>query len=222
MIVLQRGSEQFPSKQVYLSSGIHGDEPAGPQALLDLLREHALPAEFNYTIFPVLNPAGLEAGTRESPAGIDLNRDYQLPESTEIQQQLTWIEQTLNAPIHLSMHLHEDWESSGFYHYELNFTDHPGFSPQMQAAARTVMPIETATEIDGLPAQNGLIRPPHMPVVEEGLPEALYIKQQFAGLNYTIETPSSRHFRERVDTQKAVILAALDTLRKDNQSSLTT
>src|ERR1700689_1135537 len=33
-----------PAKSIYLSTGIHGDEPAGPLAVLQLLRENRWPA----------------------------------------------------------------------------------------------------------------------------------------------------------------------------------
>src|SRR6185295_17563333 len=63
-------------RHIYISSGIHGDEPAGPLAIQRLLREGRLPSRFNYSIVPCLNPGGFERGTRENEAGIDLNRDY--------------------------------------------------------------------------------------------------------------------------------------------------
>jgi len=64
------------SRQGYISSGIHGDEPAGPLALLELIRSDALPRDCELWICPLMNPAGLAAATRENPQGNDLNRDY--------------------------------------------------------------------------------------------------------------------------------------------------
>src|SRR5438128_2164157 len=64
---------------VYLSAGIHGDEPAGPEALIswaeadpERLRKHAL------LIFPCLNPWGLVNNIRLDADGRDLNRSFQL------------------------------------------------------------------------------------------------------------------------------------------------
>ena len=37
ILACTKGSPDLPS--IYLSSGIHGDEPSGPQALLGLLKE---------------------------------------------------------------------------------------------------------------------------------------------------------------------------------------
>lgn len=48
---------------IYLSAGIHGDEPAGPLALLGLLQENRFPAEIGLVIFPLLNPEGFAVGS---------------------------------------------------------------------------------------------------------------------------------------------------------------
>ena len=64
--------------RVYLSSGIHGDEPAGPLVLLDLMSGGFFTPDKHWLVCPALNPTGLAAGLRENAAGIDLNRDYLL------------------------------------------------------------------------------------------------------------------------------------------------
>src|SRR5210317_1801497 len=47
---------------VYLSAGIHGDEPAGPLALLDLMREGFFTPHIDWALCPALNPTGLAEG----------------------------------------------------------------------------------------------------------------------------------------------------------------
>src|SRR4051812_11923904 len=66
-----------PGPAVYVSAGIHGDEPAGPEALITWaeadparLRRHAL------LIFPCLNPWGLVNNIRRDEDGLDLNRCF--------------------------------------------------------------------------------------------------------------------------------------------------
>jgi predicted deacylase len=59
--------------RIYLSAGIHGDEPAGPLALLDLMAAGFFTPDRHWTICPSLNPTGLSAGTRDNADGIDLN-----------------------------------------------------------------------------------------------------------------------------------------------------
>src|SRR5215472_11388527 len=44
--------------RLYLSAGIHGDEPAGPLAALRLLQENKWPANAELWFCPCLNPMG--------------------------------------------------------------------------------------------------------------------------------------------------------------------
>lgn len=195
-------------RTIYLSAGIHGDEPAGPLALLELLQADALPRQHNYYLCPMLNPTGLVSGTRESAAGIDLNRDYRDFQSLEIQSHHAWVQSHIDS-IDLALHLHEDWEATGFYLYELNLDDQPSLTPQILAAAKRHLPIETTTRIDGHRAKAGVIRPTTLPKIREGLPEALYFHNHFGGINYTLEAPSADPLEARVKALKAAVLAAI-------------
>jgi protein MpaA len=59
-----------------IMGGIHGDEPASVDALLDLLARlpAALPAPV--WLVPALNPDGLAAGRKNSARDVDLNRNF--------------------------------------------------------------------------------------------------------------------------------------------------
>ena len=193
---------------IYLSAGIHGDEPAGPQAMLELLESDALPRQHNFILCPLLNPAGMVAGTRENPSGIDLNRDYRDFASPEIQAHVEWIHAHITQ-LDCAIHLHEDWESQGVYLYELNFSGLPSYSAHILTAMSEILPQEMAECIDGSPAIKGIIKPDTLPELAEGHPEAIYLQQKFGGLNYTLETPSAMDFRKRVDALKAAVAITL-------------
>jgi protein MpaA len=205
----RKSPEPSPStRRIYLSAGIHGDEPAGPFALLELLRHDALPKEHDYFICPVMNPTGLASGTRENAEGIDLNRDYTDFRSAEIAAHRDWARENITQ-LDLALHLHEDWEASGFYLYELNLDHHPSRAPAILTAVQAHIPIEAAHKIDGHPARGGIIRPNSLAEVPEGLPEAIYFQKAYRGINHTLETPSARMLTKRVAAQKAAILAAI-------------
>lgn len=204
LIAMTRRGNSEQGRHIYLSSGIHGDEPAGPQALLELLQNDSLPREHHYYICPLLNPYGLSNGTRENQAGIDLNRDYRDFKSEEIQRHANWIHQSIQQ-VDICIHLHEDWESQGFYLYELNFTGGPGYTEVILRATSQHLPTETAEKIDGRAAKDGIIRAETVPEIEEGHPEAIYLQQKFGGLNYTLETPSSQQQSARVEALKAAV-----------------
>jgi hypothetical protein len=155
-----------------------------------------------------LNPTGLANGTRENTDGLDLNRDYSDLKSEEIRAHVAWVEQNIQS-LDQALHLHEDWESKGFYLYELNFGGHESYAKRILNAVEQHLPIEWAEEIDGHPARGGIIRPDELPEVVEGDPEAIYFQKKFGGLNYTLESPSALPLEQRVAALKAAVLSAL-------------
>ena len=198
------------NRTVYLSAGIHGDEPAGPLALLGLLRADALSRRDNWVICPLMNPSGLKKGARENFAGIDLNRDYRDFISAETCGHRDWLKREVRS-LDLGIHLHEDWEAQGFYLYELNFGKSPSLAKSLLNAAEQFLPIEVADCIDGRTASKGIIRPDTIPNLPEGRPESIYLYQQYGGVLYTLETPSALALNLRVATLKAAVLAAVDS-----------
>src|SRR5690349_6724391 len=57
MLAYRRVGER-PGKRLYISAGIHGDEPAGPLAVLELIRKDAWPEGLEVWLCPCLNPTG--------------------------------------------------------------------------------------------------------------------------------------------------------------------
>lgn len=200
-----------PRPRLYLSSGIHGDEPAPPLALLELLEAGAFDARADWFLCPLLNPAGLACGTRENAAGLDLNRDYRHLASPEIQSHVAWLRRQPNFDFTLC--LHEDWESAGFYLYELNPQHRPSLAESIVAAVAKVSPIETAAIIDGREsAAPGIIRPVAAPLLRELWPEAIYLRAHHTTLTYTLESPSALPLPTRIAALRTAVETALTTL----------
>ena len=197
--------------KIYLSSGVHGDEPAPPQAFLELLRHGVFDDRAEWYLVPLLNPTGFVARTRENSEGIDLNRDYRQPRSAEILAHTRWLARQPRFDV--TFCLHEDYEASGFYLYEVNADGLPSLADVMLAAAATHGPIEQATVIDGREASGpGLIRPAIDPILREAWPEALFLREHHTHLSYTLETASVQPPAQRVATTVAAIEAALRVL----------
>ncbi|MSR66802.1 MAG: DUF2817 domain-containing protein [Pedosphaera sp.] len=186
-----------PRQRIYLSAGIHGDEPAGPLAALRLLRENRWPADVELWFCPCLNPAGLQLNRRENASGIDLNRDYKQPDSTEVRAHVAWLQRL--PRLDLTICLHEDWEAQGAYLYELNPDRLPSPAAAILAAIARVCPIDPSAEIDGRPTQGGLIRPNFDPALRKQWPEAFWLLQYKSRLSYTLEAPSDFPMAVRVE-----------------------
>lgn len=205
LLAMERlGQPDAPS--IYVSAGIHGDEPAGPLALLELLKND-LPREISWTFCPMLNPVGLHLGTRENRACVDLNRDYLSQTQPETVAHVNWLQK--RGGFNLALFLHEDWESSGFYIYELNLSDVAfSLARQMIEAARNSCPIDLGSKIDGHDAVEGIITPKANDLLREEWPEAFYIFNHHNRLNYTLESPSALALKTRVAALQAAVLAA--------------
>lgn len=197
-----------PKPRFYLSGASHGDEPAGPAALLQLLENGFFDDRAFWFLCPVLNPVGLSLGTRENGQGVDLNRDYRAPtKSVEVAAHIAWLRNQPNFD--LTLCLHEDWETSGFYLYELNPRHIPSMAEPIVAAVSKVCPIELAELIDTRPAKDGIIGPNLDPQERELWPEAIYLRVNHTSLGFTTETPSARPLAQRVAAQCAAVETAI-------------
>lgn len=193
--------------KIYLSAGIHGDEPAGPLALLELIAAGYFDDRANWFLCPLLNPTGLVRGTRENIDGVDLNRDYREPRAAETRAHISWLRRQPNFD--LTLCLHEDWESTGFYLYELNRAGRPTLADRMIAAVITGCPLEPATVIDGREIDApGIIRPHGDPLERELWAEAIYLHAHHTKLGYTLETPSALAIEVRVAALRRAVAAA--------------
>ena len=192
----------------YLSSGIHGDEPAGPLAALELLRSGFFEGETSWSICPALNPTGLAANTRENAVGIDLNRDYLRCETDEIRSHVAWLD-SRPCPKHF-FSLHEDWESSGFYFYEINLgEDRPERAAAILDAVRPWFPPEPNALIDDHPTRSpGWIHHRADADLPDLWPEAIFLAKRGCELSFTLETPSIGELDARVSAHVAAVKAA--------------
>lgn len=192
---------------VYISAGIHGDEPAGPLAALQLFRDNQWPQNINLWIIPCLNPRGFDLNRREDEDGIDLNRDYRYPKSVLVRGHIQWLEQ--QPSFNFALCLHEDWESHGFYLYELNPDQRPSLAEHLISQVSKVCPIDHSSEIEGRKAQGGIICANPDLLKRPDWPEAFYLIHHKTRLTYTLESPSDFSIEHRVAALTAGVHAAL-------------
>lgn len=211
LLTLHR-TPQTAQRKIYLSSGIHGDEPAAPLAMLRLLRENVWPSDVELWLCPCLNPSGFPRNTRENAAGTDLNRDYKSLCTPEIRAHINWLETLLEFDF--SIQLHEDWEAKGFYFYELKMDDTPTEPRRVLEAVEAICPIDHSPEIDGRKNDHGLIQPELDPAVRDLWPEAFWLVMNKTRLSYTCEAPSDFAMEVRV---KALVTATRVLLTTEAQ-----
>lgn len=100
-----------------LASGIHGDQPAGIEALLRMLDSQPFPHGLEIDVFPVMNPAGFRQGTREDAQGRDLDGHWGL---AEVPETLSAFERAIAGRHYdLFLDLHEQPGGEGFFAREI-------------------------------------------------------------------------------------------------------
>jgi hypothetical protein len=156
-----RGANETGEETIRLAifAGLHGDEPAGVHALVDLLQ--ALEADpwvgraYRIHIYPLCNPTGYEDATRHSRSGADLNRHFWKgslePEVGLIEREL------LLHKFHGIISLHSDDTSDGVYGFVRGATLTQHLLKPALAAAEAALPVNQAAVIDGFHAIDGII-----------------------------------------------------------------
>ncbi len=189
---------------LYISAGIHGDEPASTEALIAWAEKHtARLASWPLLLFPCLNPWGLRNNCRFNAAGVDLNRTF-LHDDEPVVRALK--EVTSPHFFELALMLHEDYDAQGFYLYE-PIRDAALIGEELLAVAARHIAIDSRRKIDGRNASGGLIRRrfDRRRFERLGYPEAIWLHGEHARHALTIETPSEFALDQRVRAQVAVI-----------------
>jgi murein peptide amidase A len=182
----------------------------------ELLRANTWPEGLDLWLCPCLNPAGFHLNSRENAEGMDLNRQYLKTKARETLAHIEWLHGQPNFDLCLC--LHEDWESHGFYLYELNPDGRPSLAESMVASVAEVCPIDRSEVIEGRPAREGIIRPTADPRTRPDWPEAFFLLSHKARLSYTLEAPSDFPLPTRVTALAAAVRAALRTIAKPPDS----
>lgn len=128
-------------KNVLITGGVHGDEPAGVEAALRFLaRDNSdLLQKFSFVVLPCLNPYGYVHETRENRDGVDINRSFESEEVSEVAIVKKALGQTQFS---LAIDFHEDYEVTGFYLYE-GKRDEQHVGPEIANTVKSIGPIDT-------------------------------------------------------------------------------
>ncbi len=212
------GSER--KKSVCISAGIHGDEPAGVEAVIrflkDIGRGSPILRSVDITLFPCNNPYGYEAGQRSNGNGNDLNREFR---KRRPDVEVLLIKKALAGRFFdLSLELHEDVDTTGFYLYELKKDTEVSFGKDIIKIISERYPVNLNEEIEGMRADGGVIslkgresEIKEMIQKRRRWPQALYQFNQGTRHCITCETPVNIRMEERVDMH---LLALEYTLKR--------
>ncbi len=161
-------------RRALLVAGLHGDEPAGPRALLQFFSAEAaiLREGWTFDVLPLVNPIGYDAGTRGRTGCPDLNRAFgnrpTCPETAAIMRKLVKrgpSDSTVAAPIwDLVLSLHEDRDERCLYLYDTGYRERHVLPIALSQSAAFLdwaethaMPVCRQPFLDGEPNRGGVL-----------------------------------------------------------------
>jgi murein peptide amidase A len=195
-------------RKALISAGIHGDEPSGVETLCAFIENNKFEKftdEWELTFLPCLNPYGYEYGSRENHEGKDLNRLFK--EDTP-PVEVAFAKSILEKPYELTIELHEDFMSPGYYLYQKG--THPEddyLGEKILQTVKDIMPINLDDEIDGCSAQGGIMILENDFKSMDWWPMALY--SFFKGTRRCLTLEAATMFP--MDVRVEAHLAAIDT-----------
>ena len=191
-----------------LFATIHGDEPQGATALLELARlsrrEPGLFRGYELQLYPLCNPTGYEDGTRHSRRGEDLNRQFWRGSK---EPEVALLEQEIVAKcFHGIISLHSDDTSSGLYGFVRGATISRELLAPALAAASRHLAVNREPVIDGFRAQDGIIVEGYEGILSAGRIEPRPFEIVF-------ETPADAPLERQVQAAVAALGAILQRYR---------
>jgi murein peptide amidase A len=190
--------------RIGIFAGIHGDEPAGITALRmflgSLVANPIRATGYELFAYPVVNPVGLERGTRGNCSGLDLNREFW---KGSTQPEIGIVEGELRSQrFHGLIALHADDSCEGTYGYSHGNAMEDSLLQPALLAAEAVLPRDTRSSIDGFHAREGVITDCYQGILAPP-PE-----RKPRPFNLIFETPA----KASLALQAAAHVAALDAI----------
>jgi hypothetical protein len=201
------GAADLPT--VLIIGGTHGDEPAGVEAALAFLSRDPGPwaESLRFEVIPCFNPYGYVHNTRHNRQDVDINWSFLRDDVPEVEVLRGLIE---GRRFEAAVDLHEDWESPGYYLYELR-RGAALIGPDLVRRVSAVCPVNTNPCIEGAEARAGVVYPDLDAEVArrgEGIPIALF--NRYTDHLLTSETPTGEAMERRVQAHLVALGAVIE------------
>ncbi len=198
------------SRKVFISAGIHGDEPGGVETICRFIETQfyvSFLSKWTFQIIPCINPSGYENNKRENFENEDLNRCFNKKDPP---QEVKFVQNLINDSIELDLELHEDVDSPGYYLYQkVKKQNLLPLGKEILRNVKRIMPINVNSSIDGSEAVEGIITPKDDPQKMEWWPMAIYSHIQNCAGVFTLESSSHFPMEQRVEAHLMAIETAL-------------
>ena len=211
---------QEPEYRVLLTGGVHGDEPAGVEIMVQMIETLAEnPQTYEniyFDIVPIVNPWGWSHDIRFDRDGMDVNRDFA---SFASQEAMIIREFTAGERYDLIVDHHEYVDGTGFFMYQLANPSQSVSQKVIEAVRDQGYPIEQDVRMIILKTEDGLIDAPMWTLWFVRLVNRLSMTNYFRLNNndivYLIETPASLSWESRLTMHRIAVDVLLNSLSSD-------
>jgi hypothetical protein len=180
------------------------------EALLRFLESGLGFASIPLIVLPCQNPFGYERHTRLNGCGLDLNRQFDKPD-TPAPETLPLKRFLLQHRPDLVVECHEDSDADGFYLWEIKRPGRPEIGRAVVDRIAAAHPVTAAGVIEGCSVTDGVAHPTAERINRiGGWSHTYFLFQNGAAHCLTPETPSSRPFEERVDMHLTAIRTVIE------------
>ena len=195
-------------------AGTHGDEIAGPLALLAFWEDaanHALLEGIRFLCLPLINPVGFARGIRGNGA-VDLNRHFGRP-TAQPENEIA-LDFLRDRRADLLVSLHEDVTSGCFYMYESGVRERGVFARIVADDAALLETLEAqghpvcaGDEVDGNYNRSGLVvsNPGSVRASRSGALEAVLMRLGAIRRVVGFETPGTLPLHDRIHQQQTAL-----------------
>jgi hypothetical protein len=195
-------------KHVLITGGMHGDEPAGVEAVLQFLERDntARLKNFSFLVIPCINPYGYVHNTRETLDGIDINRAFETEDVAEV----AIVKKALGkTQFSLAIDFHEDYDATGFYLYE-GKRDEKYIGPKLAVAAKAIGSIDPEDSGEDAPdLAEGVYKVATSWGTQGLAPYLLHFHSEHVIIS---ETPTVWQLEKRVALHLTILDTALNTI----------
>jgi hypothetical protein len=201
---------QADLKQVLVLAGLHGNETAGVDYVLALIRRLGTAAgssdRYDMDIVPIINPWGWVHDQPNSPSGVDIAKDFSGFDSHEARV----IRRFLRAKRYdLVLDLREDARAAGFYLWQYGMDTTRTSARIVDRIRAAGYPLEHDPGRMLLKPRNGIVDAPlwslrFLRLIRQ-LSIAGYIRQNVSSSVFTVVTPAALPLADRIAMQQAVV-----------------